>query len=237
MVLTPKKKLIRFYGRRKGRKLSAANSLALELGKNFILKKSDFSEKSESLSEKLLGIKLEKIVLEIGFGNGENLLNSAKKNPKTFFLGADPFLNTNAKCIREILNNKLMNVKIWPDDIRQIINLIPSNSISEVKLLFPDPWPKLKHKNRRIVQNEFINILYRILIPKGKVTLGTDHSIMKSWILEIFQNNLGFIWKAEVANDWRIRPINCFQTKYEKKSLIEKRSPNWFVFEKKNVVT
>jgi len=181
----------------------------------------------------LLGIKLEKIVLEIGFGNGENLLNSAKQNPETFFLGADPFLNTNAKCIREILNNKLMNVKIWPDDIRQIINLFPSNSISEVKLLFPDPWPKLKHKNRRIVQNEFIDILYRILIPKGKVTLGTDDSIMKSWILEIFQNNLGFIWKAEVANDWRVRPIDCFQTKYEKKSLIEKRIPNWFVFEKK----
>ena len=233
MVLTPKKKLIRFYGRRKGRKLSAANSLALELGKNFILQKSDFSEKSESLSEKLLGIKLEQVVLEIGFGNGENLLNSAKKNPETLFLGADPFLNTNAKCIREILNNKLINVKIWPDDIRQIINLFPSNSISEVKLLFPDPWPKLKHKNRRIVQNEFIDILYRILITKGKVTLGTDHSIMKSWILEIFQNNLGFIWKAEVANDWRVRPIDCFQTKYEKKSLIEKRTPNWFVFEKK----
>ena len=233
MVLISKQKLIRFYGRRKGRKLSDANSLALELGKNFILKKSDFSEKSVSLSEKLLGIKLEKVVLEIGFGNGENLLNSAKKNPETFFLGADPFLNTNAKCIREILNNKLMNVKIWPDDIRQIINLIPSNSISEVKLLFPDPWPKLKHKNRRIVQNEFIDVLYRILIPKGKVTLGTDHSTMKSWILEIFQKNLGFVWKAEVANDWRLRPIDCFQTKYEKKSLIEKRSPNWFVFEKK----
>jgi len=233
LVLTSKQNPIRFYGRRKGRKLSDANSLALELGKNFILQKSDFSEKSKSLSEKLLGIKLEKIVLEIGFGNGENLLNSAKKNPETFFLGADPFLNTNAKCIREILNNKLMNVKIWPDDIRQIINLFPSNSISEVKLLFPDPCPKLKHKNRRIVQNEYIDILHHILIPKGKVTLGTDHSIMKSWILEIFQNNLGFIWKAEVANDWRVRPIDCFQTKYEKKSLIEKRSPNWFVFEKK----
>ena len=96
------------------------------------------------------------------------------------------------------------------------INFFPSNSISEVKLLFPDPWPKLKHKNRRIIQNEFINILHRILIPKGSVTLGTDHSIMKSWILEIFQNNLGFTWKAEVANDWRVRPIDCFQTKYEK---------------------
>jgi len=233
LVLTSKQKLIRFYGRRKGRKLSDANSLALELGKNFILQKSDFSEKSKSLSEKLLGIKLEKIVLEIGFGNGENLLNSAKKNPETFFLGADPFLNTNAKCIREILNNKLMNVKIWPDDIRQVINHLPSNSISEVKLLFPDPWPKLKHKKRRIVQNEFIKILHRILIHKGKVTLATDHPIMKSWILEIFQNNLGFIWKAKVANDWRVRPIDCFQTKYEKKSLIEKRIPSWFIFEKK----
>ena len=233
MVLKSKQKLIRFYGRRKGRKLSDTNSLALELGKKFILKKSDFLANSKSLSEKLFGIKLKKIVLEIGFGSGENLVNAAKKNPENLFLGADPFLNTNAKCLKEILDNKLLNIKIWPDDIRQIINFFPSNSISEVKLLFPDPWPKLKHKNRRIVQNEFVNILYRILIPKGRVTLGTDHSVMKSWILEIFQNNLGFIWKAEVANDWRVRPIDCFQTKYEKKSLIEKRRPNWYVFEKK----
>ena len=233
MVLKSKQKLIRFYGRRKGRKLSDTNSLALELGKKFILKKSDFLANSKSLSEKLFGIKLKKIVLEIGFGSGENLVNAAKKNPENLFLGADPFLNTNAKCLKEILDNKLLNIKIWPDDIRQIINFFPSNSISEVKLLFPDPWPKLKHKNRRIVQNEFVNILYRILIPKGRVTLGTDHSVMKSWILEIFQNNLGVIWKAEVANDWRVRPIDCFQTKYEKKSLIEKRRPNWYVFEKK----
>ena len=233
MLLTSKEKIIRFYGRRKGRKLSDVNSLALELGKKFILQKSDFIENSKSLSEKLFGITLGKIILEIGFGSGENLVNSAKKNPEILFLGSDPFLNTNAKCIKELLNDKLMNVKIWPDDIRQVINFLPSNSISEVKLLFPDPWPKLKHKKRRIVQNEFINILHRILIPKGKVTLGTDHPIMKSWILEIFQNNLGFIWKAKVANDWRVRPIDCFQTKYEKKSLIEKRIPNWFIFEKK----
>ena len=184
MNLPPSKEFPKFYGRRKGRKLSRLSILALKEGAGNII---EFENLSEIFSNQK-----QKIILEIGFGNGENLVNSAKINPDIMYLGADPFINTNAKCMKKILKYNLTNIKIWPDDIRKIINLLPQKSISKIKLLFPDPWPKLRHQNRRLIQTDFINNIHKILKTKGTITIGTDHKILKSWILEKFQDSKKF---------------------------------------------
>jgi len=215
----------RFYGRRKGRRISQAGILALKKGSNFIIEYENFFE--------TFFIDKKKIILEIGFGDGENLINAAKSNPDIYYLGADPFLNTTIKCVKQILKYNLKNITIWPDDVRKIINLFPLKSISEIKLLFPDPWPKAKHQRRRLIQDDFINSINRILKTKGTVTVGTDHKILKSWVLEKFQASSNFEWIVKNSKDWETRPKECFLTKYEKKSLIEKRKPSWFIFEKK----
>ena len=144
------KEFPRFYGRRKGRKLSKSGILALKVGSKYILEYDKFSENFLNFKDK--------IILEIGFGDGKNLINSAKQNPDTFYIGADPFLNTTVKCLKQILENNLNNIKIWPDDIRKIIEFFPSKSVTEVKLLFPDPWPKLKHQNRRLVPVSYTHL-------------------------------------------------------------------------------
>ena len=208
------------------------NKLALQEGAKYLIKNYDFSSTPKLILEDLVEFKPTQIVLEIGFGSGENLLKSAKMNPDVLYLGADPFLNTNAKCIKAILNYNIKNIMIWPDDIRKIIEFFPSNIFSEIKILFPDPWPKFKHKNRRLVQDNFLISLYNVLKTNGNITLATDHFIMKSWILEIFQNNSGFQWTAETANDWRINPIHYVATKYEQKAINENRDPHWFIFKK-----
>ena len=208
------------------------NQLALQEGAKYLIKNYDFSSTPKLILEDLVEFKPTQIVLEIGFGSGENLLKSAKMNPDVLYLGADPFLNTNAKCIKAILNYNIKNIMIWPDDIRKIIEFFPSNIFSEIKILFPDPWPKFKHKNRRLIQDNFLISLYNVLKINGIITLATDHFIMKSWILEIFQNNSGFQWTAETADDWRIKPIHYVATKYEQKAINENRDPHWFIFKK-----
>lgn len=208
------------------------NQLALQEGAKYLIKNCDFSSTSKLILEDLVEFKPTEIILEIGFGSGENLLKSAKMNPDVLYLGADPFLNTNAKCIKAILNYNIKNIMIWPDDIRKIIEFFPSNIFSEIKILFPDPWPKFKHKNRRLIQDNFLISLYNVLKTNGIITLATDHFIMKSWILEIFQNNSGFQWTAETADDWRIKPIHYVATKYEQKAINENRDPHWFIFKK-----
>ena len=115
MNFTSNEESPRFYGRRKGRRISETGILALKQGSRFIIECENFFE--TFFSDK------KKIILEIGFGDGENLINSAKANPDTFYLGADPFLNTTIKCIKQILKSNLKNIKIWPDDVRKIIKL------------------------------------------------------------------------------------------------------------------
>ena len=213
-----------FYGRRKGRKLSKSCKLAIKNGKDYLIKEEDIFN---------IFRRQENIVLEIGFGDGENLINSAKINSNLFYIGADPFLNTTAKCLSKILQYNLKNIVIWPDDVRKILKFFPNNSISEVKILFPDPWPKKKHKNRRLIQNEFIKIICQIIKHQGTITIATDHDLLKKWVLEKFQNYKEFEWLVESSNDWRFRPNDCFQTKYELKSINQQRKPSWFVFKKK----
>ena len=215
-----------FFGRRKGRKLSKSSQIALEEGKRYFIQKKDLNDIFNSKNN---------ITLEIGFGDGENLINSAKINPNIFHIGSDPFLNTTAKCLERIIKHNFKNVVIWPDDVRKIINLFPYNSISEIKILFPDPWPKKKHESRRIIQDGFLELLYSIIRPNGTITIATDHDLLKCWILEKFQRFEKFEWIVKTAKDWETRPGDCFQTKYELKSIMQKRKPSWFVFKKMEI--
>ena len=213
-----------FYGRRRGRKLSKSSQLAINDGKDYLVKEENISN---------IFYNQKNIVLEIGFGDGENLINSAKINPELFYIGADPFLNATAKCLNKLLLSNLKNVVIWPDDIRNILNDFPYNSISEIKLLFPDPWPKTKHQSRRLIQNTLIEKIYQILKPSGSITIATDHDVLKNWVLEKFQRYKEFEWIAKSSKDWQSRPSDCFKTKYESKSILQKRKPSWFIFVKK----
>ena len=152
-------------------------------------------------------------------------LNKLKFNENLFFLSL---------CFYSLFfHYNLKNIVIWPDDVRKILKFFPIKSIAEIKILFPDPWPKKKHKNRRLIQNEFIKTIYPIIKHQGTVTIATDHDLLKKWVLEKFQNYKEFEWVVKSSNDWRLRPKDCFQTKYELKSINQKRKPSWFIFKKK----
>jgi tRNA (guanine-N7-)-methyltransferase len=219
----------KFYGRRKGRKLTPTASLALKKSKNYFI---NCTNQELNFIELFSCYKKQKIILEIGFGNGDNLVQSATNYPESLYIGAEPFLNSTVQCIQKLKKNNITNVKIWHDDVKKIINFIPANSISEIKILFPDPWPKTKHKNRRLIQPIFIEHLSLILNHNGIITVATDHPVLKSWILEQFHSNQGFEWLANESKDWRIRPLDCFSTKYEKKAYKENRVPSWFIYKK-----
>ncbi len=213
-----------FYGRRKGRSLSKSCQLALIEGVKYLIKKEELSNIVNT--EK-------RIILEIGFGDGKNLINSARINTNALYIGADPFLNTTARCLHKLLKYNLNNVVIWPDDVRKILKYFPRKSISEIKILFPDPWPKKKHQNRRLIQDEFLKTIGSIMKNEGTITIATDEDRLKRWILEKFQKYKNFEWEAKCSKDWQSRPIDCYETKYEFKSIIQKRNPSWFVFKKK----
>ena len=80
--------------------------------------------------------------MEIGFGNGENLVNMSQKNPNNLFIGCDAYYNGCTKLVKQILDKNIKNIKIWPDDIHLIIKKFKKNFFDLILILQPDPWAK-----------------------------------------------------------------------------------------------
>ena len=215
----------KFYGRRKGRKISTTNS---ELVK-------DFSDKYYLLEEQIDKLKPNennKNVLEIGFGNGENLVNMSVNNPNYLFIGCDAYFNGCAKLLKKIVNKNISNIKIWPDDIHLIIKKFKRNFFDLILILHPDPWPKKKHKKRRLIQQKFLTDLNHILKNEGDLIISTDHNEMKSWILEQLHVRQDFIWSRNGYYYVNKKPRWIVNTKYTNKASEDNKVVNWFFFKK-----
>ena len=223
MFLKNKKK---FYGRRKGRQVS---STSLKIIENFSNK---FYLQEDQIC-KLASHEYNKNVLEIGFGNGDNLINMSLNKPNNLFIGCDAYFNGCTKLLKQIVNKNIKNIKIWPDDIHLIVKKFKKNFFDLILILQPDPWPKKKHKKRRLVQQKFLDDLNQILKDEGELIISTDHDVMKSWVLEHLHIRNDFLWIKNGYNYKNIKPKWIINTKYSNKALEDNKVVNWFFFKKK----
>jgi len=157
--------------------------------------------------------------LEIGFGGGEHLTGRAALHPDVGFLAAEPFLDGVAKALAGIEEQGLTNIRMRRGDARLLVDQLQPASISRVFILFPDPWPKARHRKRRIVLPEFVGELARILKPGGRFRFATDWADYAERALGDVLRDGRFMWQAEVANDWRNPPADHVTTRYQMKRL------------------
>lgn len=172
------------------------------------------------------------IWLEIGFGGGEHVSGQARANPQTGILASEIFLEGIAKLLGQIEDHELTNIRVWPDDARELVNGLKPSCIDRAFILFPDPWPKARHQKRRIIQPAFLDNLARVMKPNGRVRFATDVRSYADEALERFLDHPGFEWQAETADDWRIPPEDHIQTRYQAKNLGD-ISPVYFEFQVK----
>ena len=172
--------------------------------------------------------------LEVGFGGGEHLAWQAEHNPNIGFLGCEPFINGVAKLLPEIIDRKLDNVRVQPDDARPLMEALPDASIDKAFLLFPDPWHKKRHNKRRFVSDENLNTLSRIMKDGAEFRVGTDIMDYCRWTLDHIQRHPDFDWTAEGPEDWRIRGDDWPQTRYEAKAVRAGRTPVYLRFLRKS---
>lgn len=156
---------------------------------------------------------------EVGFGGGEHLAAQAQAHPDIGYIGCEPFLNGVAKLLTQIDQAKIKNVRVHPDDARDVLPNLPAQSLSAFYVLFPDPWPKLRHHKRRFIQKQTLDELVRVLKPGGELRVATDHSDYARWALQHLMADQRFRWTAECAADWRVRPVDWPQTRYEQKAV------------------
>lgn len=115
------------------------------------------------------------LIIDIGFGNGDLLVSLANQYTQTQFVGIEVYDAGIGHCLKLIDENNLENLKIISGDAVEVLKFgMADASISEINLLFPDPWPKKRHHKRRIINDGFIQLISKKLMPNGLVNISTD---------------------------------------------------------------
>ncbi|WP_282605584.1 tRNA (guanosine(46)-N7)-methyltransferase TrmB [Pelagibius sp. Alg239-R121] len=168
--------------------------------------------------------------LEIGFGGGEHLAWQAEHHPEVGFIGAEYFFNGIASLLRHIDDRQLKNLRVYEGDVRDLLPKLPDASLTRVFILFPDPWPKSRHNKRRLVQDETLDELARVMADGAELRLGTDDPGYLNWMLEYLMRRDDFVWTARGPQDWRVRTEDWPQTRYERKAIEAGRKPAYLKF-------
>ncbi|MER3446630.1 MAG: tRNA (guanosine(46)-N7)-methyltransferase TrmB [Candidatus Dadabacteria bacterium] len=124
--------------------------------------------------------------LEIGSGDGDFLIEMARRKADWNFIGIEIKGKRFRKAVRRAEGEKIRNVKFLVMDAQIAIEeVFPSNTFIEVYINFPDPWPKEKHKKHRIINTDFIEKLSLIMKPEGVLEVASDHKEYISYILDV----------------------------------------------------
>ncbi|OFX08963.1 MAG: tRNA (guanosine(46)-N7)-methyltransferase TrmB [Alphaproteobacteria bacterium RIFOXYD12_FULL_60_8] len=220
----------RFYGRRKGKRLTTARQDLLERRlADLTIAEGDGIVDPASL----FSFPFREIWLEIGFGGGEHLAAQAQANPEIGFIGAEVFLNGVASLLRHVEERSLANIRIWPEDVRHLLMRIPEHSVSRIFVLYPDPWPKRRHAERRFIGPENLCLLARLLKDGGELRVASDDPTYQRWVLRHAPVHPDFTWEATGPESWKEPWDDWVRTRYEAKALREGRTPMYFIFRRR----
>ena len=210
-------RLIRTFGRLKGRPLSKNQKLGLALLKQ----KYNFSLKTKK-----------KIWLEVGFGNGHHLVELAKRNYDKLIIGSEVYENGVATACFSLFQNKIQNARVFHGDARNLLNLFKDKSVDRFYILFPDPWKKKRHKSRRLLSSSNVGYFSKILKPEGYICIATD---VEDYCLEIEDTFSNLNQFKRVHDSPKEKNLNFFldvKTKYEQKAINKGLSPSYLVYKK-----
>lgn len=170
---------------------------------------------------------------EIGFGGGEHLAAQAGANPDIGFIGAEPFLNGVAKLLAKIEDEDLQNIRLHFGDARPLMETMPDSALSKIFVLHPDPWPKKRHHKRRMVSPWFFSEASRVLRSGGELRVASDIADYVRWTLMHARQAHAFSWTARSSADWKCRPPDWPQTRYEAKARRAGRPPTYLIFSRR----
>ena len=172
--------------------------------------------------------------LEVGFGGGEHLAWQAARNPGIGLIGCEPFVNGVASLLDHVEREGLdARVRILDDDARPLLDALPDASIGRCFVLFPDPWPKARHAERRFIGPANLPRLSRILSDGAELRLASDDPRLIPWMLWHVWRHPDFEWLARGPGDWRERPSDWPETRYEQKAREAGRRPVFLRFRRR----
>jgi tRNA (guanine-N7-)-methyltransferase len=117
-----------------------------------------------------------RLVVELGFGRGEFLMELARRDPGCAFLGVELSFKRCLKMARRLARVDSSNVRIVEGRAEEVVALLPRASVAACWINYPDPWPKKRHQRRRLLQRGFVHELALRLAPGAVLNVATDHA-------------------------------------------------------------
>ena len=165
---------------------------------------------NEKISPREVFPELKSVVMEIGTGMGEATAEIAKTFPEIGFIGVELHKPGLGSLLNRIAEYELKNVRLICEDARVLLEEnFPDDSLDGFHLYFPDPWPKVRHWKRRIVQKEFVELIHKKLKPGGYIHIATDWVAYAEWIKQRFAES-GLFGGGEIE-----KPVYRPTTKFE----------------------
>ena len=219
------------HGRRRGRKLRPAQQRLIER----LLPRLRIALPRERHFDprRLFDRPVSAVWLEIGFGGGEHLAAQAARLPGHGLIGCEVFENGVVKLLAAVERLGLTNLRLLIDDARPLVGAFTEASLDRVFILFPDPWPKLRHHKRRLVSTATLDALARAMADGAELRLATDDTDYLRWMLERATAHDAFEWLARRPQDWRERTADWPPTRYEQKALAAGRRPAFLRFRRR----
>ncbi|MDQ1667591.1 MAG: tRNA (guanine-N7-)-methyltransferase [Actinomycetota bacterium] len=144
------------------------------------------------------------VVLEIGFGMGEATAEMAQAQPERDLIAVDVHTPGQGALLRQVELRRLTNVRVGNGDALTLLrSMIGPDSLAEVRIFFPDPWPKARHWKRRLVDETFASLVATRLLPGGRLHLATDWSHYAEQVRRVLAGHASYDLVDDVP--WRAR--------------------------------
>jgi tRNA (guanine-N7-)-methyltransferase len=167
--------------------------------------------------------------LEIGCGDGENVLAAARAEPGRDHIACEVHGPGVGHLLNRIAAEGLRNVWVARCDVHDLLRWLPDGALSGVNVFFPDPWPKKRHHKRRLLRAPLFDALGRVLAREGRVFIATDWAEYAQDIAELVETRAD--WRNLAGPRGRApRPRQRILTRFERKALREGRAVADFVF-------
>ena len=209
----------RLFGRTRGRSKKKINL------KNYYetvdkYKFQNFDEKSE-------------YILDVGTGYGETSIFLAKQFPYRVVVSCEKYIDGNIILLKNIENNKIKNIRLYNGNVYDVLEGISRECINLVWIFFPDPWPKNRHAQRRLITSDFLIKLHKNLKENSEIHIATDSFIYVRFILNsIYKCKDYFNWVNQSEINLSIKDYFDIETKYYKKAINSQRKPSLFILRK-----
>ena len=133
----------------------------------------------------------------------------ASENPNALIVASEVYLSGIGSLLNNIAKNSLTNIKIFDEDVRELLFKLPNKIFDEIYIICPDPWPKARHHKRRLIKNDFLKILANVLKKDGTVYISTDWQNYAESIEEELEKTKDQFSFTQISNEGM--PITRFQ--------------------------